>query len=49
MSEQPDASASDGDQWPLPSTDVLRELDPPDVVWAEPESATRPTRLPARG
>ncbi len=35
MNEQHDANANEIDAWPLPSGDVLRELDPPAVVWSE--------------
>jgi hypothetical protein len=50
MNEQNDANANDIDGWPLPSLEVLRELDPPAVVWAESESAPTPqTRRSARG
>ena len=50
MSDQNDANANDYDGWPLPSVDVLRELEPPVVVWAEAEpAATRPIRPTARG
>ncbi|HEX4323616.1 MAG TPA: hypothetical protein VHZ77_03185 [Gaiellaceae bacterium] len=47
---EPDANGNDVDSWPLPSLDVLRELDPPEVVWAETESVSSwPLRPPARG
>ena len=50
MSEQQDANATDTDLWPLPSPDVLRELDPPAVDWLETEPVSRwPLRPPARG
>jgi hypothetical protein len=50
MNEQHDANANDIEGWPLPSHDVLRELDPPAVVWSESESAATPQiRRPARG
>jgi hypothetical protein len=50
MSEQNDANANDHDGWPLPTHDVLRELDPPAVVWSEAEPASSwPTRPTARG
>jgi hypothetical protein len=48
MSEHADAKENDG--WPLPSRDVLRELDPPAVVWSENDpAASWPLSLPARG
>ena len=47
MNDQFDESAKDFEGWPLPSVDVLRELEPPVLVWAEPEPAAswplRPT------
>jgi hypothetical protein len=50
MNEQHDANTNDIDGWPLPSRDVLRELDPPAVDWSEWEpAATPPSRHPARG
>ena len=50
MTEQHDASANETEVWPLPSQDVLRELDPPAVVWSEAEPASsRPTGPTARG
>ena len=50
MSDQTDDSANDADDWPLPSRDVVRELEPPAVVWPRPEpAANRPTRPTARG
>jgi hypothetical protein len=50
MNEQHDANANEVDGWPLPSRDVLRELDPPAVVWSESEPASsRPTGPTARG
>jgi hypothetical protein len=49
MAEQTDDGANDLDGWPLPSVEVLRELEPPAVVWSEPDAARWPTRLPARG
>jgi hypothetical protein len=49
MNEQRDADANEIDGWPLPSRDVLRELDPPAVVWSESDSATPQTRRSARG
>jgi hypothetical protein len=50
MNEQLDANAHEIEGWPLPSVDVLRELDPPAVDWSEPESAATPqTRRSARG
>jgi hypothetical protein len=50
MNEQHDANAHEIDGWPLPSVDVLRELDPPTVVWSESESAATPqTHRSARG
>jgi hypothetical protein len=49
MNEQNDDNANDVDGWPLPSVDILRELEPPTLVWSEPESASWPTRRPARG
>jgi hypothetical protein len=50
MSEEQDANASDLEGWPLPSLDVVRELDPPAVVWSESESAATPqTRRSATG
>ena len=50
MNESADHSSNDADGWPLPSYDVLRELDPPAVTWAEAEPVfTPPTHLPARG
>jgi hypothetical protein len=39
MSDQADDSANDVDGWPLPSRDVARELDPPALVWSDPEPA----------
>ena len=39
MNEQHDANANDSDRWPLPTQDVLRELDPPAVVCSESEQA----------
>ena len=48
MNEQHEADEIDG--WPLPSQDVLRELDPPAVVWSESDPAATPqTRRSARG
>ena len=45
MSEQTDDKANDPDGWPLPSRDVVRQLEPPPLVWSEPEPAiSRPTR-----
>jgi hypothetical protein len=50
MSEHTDSNANDADGWPLPSRDVLRELEPPVLVWSEPEPAATPrTRPTARG
>jgi hypothetical protein len=49
MNDQGDANANEADGWPVPSGLVLRELDPPAVVWSESDSATPQTRLPARG
>jgi hypothetical protein len=50
MNEQPEANANDVDSWPLPTQDVVRELEAPAVVWSEAEpAATPPIRLPARG
>ncbi len=50
MNEQHDANTNDIDGWPLPSRDVLRELDPPAVVWSEAESSATPqTGRSARG
>ena len=50
MSEQEDASATDTDGWPVPSLDVVRELDPPVVVWSESDPAATPqTGRSARG
>ncbi|HLY87286.1 MAG TPA: hypothetical protein VKO84_12375 [Gaiellaceae bacterium] len=39
MSERSDENANDAGGWPLPSRDVLRELEPPTRVWTDPESA----------
>jgi len=48
MSEQ--EAATDTDGWPLPSVDVVRELDPPAVVWSEAEPVATPqTGRSARG
>jgi hypothetical protein len=48
MSEQVDAKDNDG--WPVPSRDVLRELDPPRVDWSVPEPALSwPLSPPATG
>jgi hypothetical protein len=50
MNDQGDASTNEADGWPVPSGQVLRELDPPAVVWSESEPAAKPQiRLPARG
>jgi hypothetical protein len=50
MNEQYEASANEIDGWPLPSQDVLRELDPPAVDWSELEPvASWPTGPTARG
>ena len=50
MNEQTDDRANDADGWPVPSSDVVRELEPPALVWSEPEPSTsRPTRPTARG
>jgi hypothetical protein len=50
MNEQTDANANDVEGWPLPSTDVLRELEPPAVTWSESEPVSnRPSRPTARG
>jgi hypothetical protein len=51
MNDQGDASANEeADGWPVPSGQVLRELDPPAVDWSESEPAATPQiRLPARG
>jgi hypothetical protein len=50
MSEQEDVSAIDADEWPLPSVEVVRELDPPAIVWSEREPAATPqTGRSARG
>jgi len=50
MSERNDDNANDGSDWPLPSQDVLRELEaPPALVWSEPDSAASwPIRRSAR-
>jgi hypothetical protein len=37
MNEQADHSSNETDGWPLPSQDVLRELEPPAVVWSKQE------------
>jgi hypothetical protein len=39
MSERNDENANDAAGWPLPSQDVLRELEVPALVWSEPDSA----------
>ena len=49
MSEQSDVNANDYDGWPLPSTDVLRELEPPAVVWEAEPAPTQLSRPTARG
>jgi hypothetical protein len=50
MSDQTDDSANDEGGWPLPSRDVLRELEEPVVAWSQPEPAVSPpTRPTARG
>jgi hypothetical protein len=50
MNEGSDHSTNEIDGWPLPSPDVVRELEPPALVWSEPESpASWPTRLTATG
>jgi hypothetical protein len=49
MSERSDDNAKDGSGWPLPSEDVLRELDPPALIWSDPDpAASWPIRLTAR-
>jgi hypothetical protein len=49
MSERNDDSANDGGGWPLPSEDVLRELEPPALVWSESDAAASwPIRRSAR-
>jgi hypothetical protein len=49
MSERSDDNANDAGSWPLPSSDVLRELDPPALVWSESDSAASwPIRPTAR-
>ena len=49
MSELTDDSAKDAAGWPLPSVDVLRELEPPALVWPEADSAASwPIRRSAR-
>ncbi len=50
MYDQGDASANEADDWPVPPGQVVRELDPPAVVWSESEPVATPQiRLPARG
>jgi hypothetical protein len=50
MGEQETANATDTDGWPLPSVEVVRELDPPAVVWSEIKPAATPqTGRSARG
>jgi hypothetical protein len=50
MSDQTDDSANDADGWPLPSREVVRELEPPAVVWSQPDpAANRPIRPTATG
>jgi hypothetical protein len=50
MNEHSDDHANDADGWPLPSRDVLRELEPPAVVWLESEpAANRQLRPPGTG
>ena len=50
MNDQGDPNANEAEGWPVPSGQVLRELDPPAVVWSESEPpATPQRRLPARG
>jgi hypothetical protein len=39
MNERNDDNANDAGGWPLPSQDVLRELDPPALVWPDADSA----------
>ena len=50
MSEQAEASANEVNGWPLPTVDVLRELNPPAVTWSESDPAATPqSRRSARG
>ena len=51
MNEQTDADAEKVNGWPLPSPDVQRELEAPELVWSEPEQAATgwPTRPPGTG
>ena len=49
MNDRGETNANEADGWPVPSGQVLRELDPPAVDWSESDSATPQTRLPATG
>jgi hypothetical protein len=50
MSDEYDANANNGGAWPMPSPEVLRELDPLAPEWDEPDwPASPPSRRPARG
>lgn len=49
MSERNDDNANDAGAWPLPSQDVLRELEPPALVSPESDAAASwPIRRSAR-
>ena len=39
MSEQSEDAWAETDEWPVPSADVVRELDQPVVAWPEPGRA----------
>jgi hypothetical protein len=43
MNEQSD-HGEDFDGWPMPSRDVIRELERPALSWYEDDSATQPNR-----
>jgi hypothetical protein len=49
MGELNDDNANDAGGWPLPSRDVLRELEPPELAWPESDpAASWPIRRSAR-
>jgi hypothetical protein len=49
MSEWTEDNPTDAGDWPAPSQDVLRELEPPALVWADPDvAASWPIRPTAR-
>jgi hypothetical protein len=49
VNERTEDNANEAGGWPLPSRDVLRELEPPALVWTDSEPAAGwPIRRSAR-